>query len=279
MSLAMFNPCQPCCGPSPCQPAVLLTGTMTGVPDTSVTVGGQCFAWFYSDDNTVQGITPEVQAILNTRGLNGELRLYDTDHCTILTTARVGPTGIVYPEFQQWCNTMKCTINWALVVCCPSCPPEVQCKLVPTDYVVMICNSNGITDDNFNCFLNNQFIISLDLSRDGVCNGVWLTTDPTITPDKDPCYISNCCQSQITQITMSPGLLNIGGDNTLRMVKIQDNKKGNLGLVNVMGFAKAPDWKLAKIYLATTYWSPTGAPVGTGLGYNGSWEDFIFTLN
>lgn len=96
--------------------------------------------------------------------------------------------------------------------------------------VIQICNSNAITDDNFNIYLNNTYIGFLDLNADDYIGSIFLgTLDPNINIVESDLI---CPLSGMAVYRFDDALLNIG-QNILEMRNVQENFKGNVGSVGV----------------------------------------------
>ena len=130
--------------------------------------------------------------------------------------------------------------------------------LCATEAVIYICNSNHITDDNFDVFLNGSNIgsISLIANSETTCTdqdapGGWWSTDPDVIPQNignstTDCFGNNlpsdplwdCCVDGLVTFTLTKSLLTEGA-NTIHMQNTNDNGFGNFGRVGVFKVASS----------------------------------------
>ena len=106
----------------------------------------------------------------------------------------------------------------------PTCPTRVV--------VFQICNSNSITDDNFDIYLNNTYIGAVDLSANAQVGSVFIaSTNPslTITSADFACPVPG-----MVVYRFDPALLQ--ASNTLVMVNTQANGAGNAGTVGIRNY-------------------------------------------
>jgi len=109
----------------------------------------------------------------------------------------------------------------------PTCPDR--------RIVFQICNSNSVTDDNFDIMLNNTLIGSVDLSQNAQVGSVFiadLNSAITIAGSDFVCPVSG-----MVQYNFDPALLQ--ATNTIQMINTQDNGSGNMGSIGVRNYSLA----------------------------------------
>ena len=107
----------------------------------------------------------------------------------------------------------------------PSCPDRVL--------VFQICNSNSVTDDNFDIYLNGTKIGDVDLNSNELIGSVFIAstnTDLVITEADFTCPIGGMVIHRF-----DPSLL-YSGTNTIYMKNTQNNASGNAGAVEVRNY-------------------------------------------
>jgi len=138
----------------------------------------------------------------------------------------------------------------------PLCPDKT--------FVLQVCNSNSARDDNFDVYLNNNFIGALDLNQNAQIGSIFigdLDTNKQVTvPD------FSCPLTGMVTYHFNPSFI-LGGENTLEMRNTQNNGNGNAGTVEIRNYE-------------TTGNDLDNPCVITDLGYNGgSGVDFTFTFD
>lgn len=109
----------------------------------------------------------------------------------------------------------------------PTCPTQVL--------VFQICNENSAKDDNFDIYLNGQYIGAVDLNFNAQVGSVFiasLNTALNITSSDFPCPLS-----AMTAYYFNPAYV-AGGTNTIHMVNTQANGNGNFGTIGVRNYTK-----------------------------------------
>lgn len=107
----------------------------------------------------------------------------------------------------------------------PSCPDRAL--------VFQVCNSNSSKDDNFNMYLNDNFIGYLDLSQNAQVGGIFIAT----TNENANVVLGDfaCPLTLMVTNRFDPSFLNYG-TNILEMRNAQDNGNGNFGTINVRNY-------------------------------------------
>jgi len=99
--------------------------------------------------------------------------------------------------------------------------------------VFQVCNSNAITDDNFDVYLNNNYIGALDLNGNAQNGSVFLATlngAANIVSSDFVCPLNN-----MVTYTFDPAFV-VGGANTLELRNTQDNGSGNFGSIGLRNY-------------------------------------------
>ncbi len=99
--------------------------------------------------------------------------------------------------------------------------------------VFQVCNSNAITDDNFDVYLNNNYIGALDLNGMAQNGSVFLATlngAANIVSSDFVCPLNN-----MVTYTFDPAFV-VGGANTLELRNTQDNGFGNFGSIGLRNY-------------------------------------------
>lgn len=105
----------------------------------------------------------------------------------------------------------------------PTCPDRVV--------VFQICNQNGITDDNFNIYLNGTYIGAVDLSAMAQVGSVFIASTDELTIDSADFA---CPVPGMVVYFFDPALLQTS--NTIEMRNTQDNGSGNAGTVGIRNY-------------------------------------------
>ena len=117
-----------------------------------------------------------------------------------------------------------------------TCPTEVPPAPTCPDraLVFQICNSNSVTDDNFEIYLNDNYIGFLDLEENRVQNGsVFIATTNENLSLVSADFV--CPLTLMQTYRFNPSFLNYG-ENKLEMRNVQDNGFGNLGTIGVRNY-------------------------------------------
>ena len=107
----------------------------------------------------------------------------------------------------------------------PTCPGQVL--------VFQICNSNSVTDDNFDIILNGTSIGIIDLSASAQVGGLFIgSTNPAyaVTAADFACPLN-----QMVTNRFNPNLLHYGLNN-IHMQNVQNNNSGNYGTIGFRSY-------------------------------------------
>jgi hypothetical protein len=112
----------------------------------------------------------------------------------------------------------------------PSCPDKV--------FVLQVCNNNSAIDDNFDLYLNNQFIGSLDLNQAAQVGSIFIgstDTNKVITQADFVCPLPGMVVYYFNPLILTTGLNTIFMDNT------QANGNGNAGTIQMRNYEIDPN--------------------------------------
>jgi hypothetical protein len=112
----------------------------------------------------------------------------------------------------------------------PSCPDKT--------FVLQVCNSNAITDDNFDVFLNGTYIGALDLNQNAQIGSVFIGNTDTNVQIGVPDF--TCPLSGMVTYHFDPSIL-LGGTNTIFMQNTQNNGSGNFGTFQIRNYETDPN--------------------------------------
>jgi hypothetical protein len=107
----------------------------------------------------------------------------------------------------------------------PSCPDRAL--------VFQVCNSNSAKDDNFEIYLNNNYIGYLDLSQNAQVGGLFIATT-----NENANVVSGdfaCPLTLMETYRFDPSFL-VYGTNILEMRNARNNGNGNLGTISVRNY-------------------------------------------
>lgn len=111
---------------------------------------------------------------------------------------------------------------------CPPPPPDCSDRRV----VFQICNSNSITDDNFDIYLNNVYIGAVNLQANAQVGSVFIADLNTAVSLGSADFV--CPLSGMVTYHFNPAILL--SVNVLEMRNTQNNGAGNLGSVGVRNY-------------------------------------------
>ena len=117
-----------------------------------------------------------------------------------------------------------------------NCPEEASAAPTCPDraLVFQICNSNSVTDDNFDIYLNDNYIGFLDLEENRVQNGsIFIATN-----NEDLSLVSGdfvCPLTLMETYRFSPSYV-VYGENKLEMRNAKNNGRGNYGEIGVRNY-------------------------------------------
>jgi hypothetical protein len=107
----------------------------------------------------------------------------------------------------------------------PSCPDR--------RVVFQICNSNSVTDDNFDIYLNDTYIGAVDLSTNAQVGSVFIADLNTAVELASSDFV--CPLSGMVTYHFDPSILQ--ASNVLEMRNTQNNESGNFGIIGVRNYS------------------------------------------
>jgi len=134
------------------------------------------------------------------------------------------------------------------------------------DWIILICNSNNVTDDVLEIRLNNHVLGIIDqrVIGDGICKGIILTTNAgvpaTIANDAALFESADVCRCNAVPVVLfSPDLL-VTGTNTIQLRCIVNNGQSNFGRLIVAKVVPHINvvFTIERIELNTYYIQPSG---------------------
>jgi hypothetical protein len=144
---------------------------------------------------------------------------------------------------SEECSLVESSINVnkiikALDKCCPCQtiipkPDTLAVECPDRILVFQVCNSNRQRDDNFDVYLNETKIGSLDLNSDALVGSVFIASnihDVKIKKADFSCPISN-----MKEYYFDPSIVKYGS-NTIKMINTQKNNNGNQGTIEIRNY-------------------------------------------
>jgi hypothetical protein len=126
-------------------------------------------------------------------------------------------------------------IDSLLYNCCDCNEDEKAIDCPDRELVFQVCNSNKAKDDNFDVYLNGEFIGKLDLAEDDDIGSVFIASlDPDLVIT-DPDF--SCPISKMKVFRFSPSIVRFG-ENILEMKNTQNNRNGNHGSIEIRNYLK-----------------------------------------
>lgn len=121
---------------------------------------------------------------------------------------------------------------------------DFEANTLPTPpgqvFVMQVCNSNSAKDDNFDVYLNGNYIGALDLSINAQVGGVFIgSTDTSLTVTDDSGGFV-CPMSLMDVYHFDPSYL-VTGNNSIYMENTQRNNNGNFGILELRHYQIEPD--------------------------------------
>ena len=180
--------------------------------------------------------------------------------CACCTTGVTNSRCIyVYPP-RSINNTHDPHVNYGCNVCngnptpncgcscgelpCQECGWECQThSCIPTQgipgctnriLVIQVCNSNSAKDDNFDVYLNNVLIGSLDLNQDAQIGSVFIGINNSGYTVTQPDFV--CPLSGMTNYWFDASSVVNTGSNTIFMKNTQNNNNGNYGQIQIRNY-------------------------------------------
>jgi len=141
---------------------------------------------------------------------------------------------------------------------CPDEAPSTAPVCPDRALVFQVCNENSLRDDNFNIYLNDNFIGYLDLSQNAQVGGIFIATtnaNANVTSGDFACPLALMVTNRF-----DPSFL-VYGTNILEMRNAQLNNNGNMGTISVRNYLIDGDDLSSPCVVAEMTFG--GAPTGT----------------
>lgn len=148
-------------------------------------------------------------------------------------------------------------------------PPSIT--ITPTActdvLVIQICNNNGELDDNFDIYLNDNLLGTLDLNVDNYVSGIFIASNsqPSLIYDTFECPLD-----MATINYFSPDFINTSGPNYLYMSNVQDNGNGNGFSITIRSYKTIANVLLPNclVYYNMEMGGPSGESFDLCFNYN-----------
>ncbi len=122
--------------------------------------------------------------------------------------------------------------NYSLTFNCPNvAPPAPTCP--DRALVFQVCNSNSVRDDNFNVYLNDNYIGYLDLSTNAQVGSVFIASLDTGLNITAPDF--GCPLALMDTYRFDPAFVQYG-NNVLELRNDQNNGTGNYGIIGIRNY-------------------------------------------
>lgn len=189
--------------------------------------------------------TPNADSIIvnftNVLGLGASYQIFAVDGTNIFSNTVTNQGATVNSTITGLTASTAYTVYIITTVSGVSktCPSQIVSTTtgIPTcpdrRIVFQICNSNSVTDDNFDIILNGTLIGSVDLSQNAQVGSVFIADlNPAITIAGSDfvCPIAN-----MVQYNFDPALLQ--ATNTIDMINTQNNNTGNAGTIGIRNYS------------------------------------------
>jgi len=198
----------------------------------------------YDDQLVAAGIDPSDINTGVTSTKSGSLTLPKTDSTPTVATITV-QSPLVNDTLNLMFNCPEESTGTA-----PTCPDRAL--------VFQVCNENSAKDDNFNIYLNDNFIGYLDLSQNAQVGGIFIATtnaNANVTSGDFACPLALMETNRF-----DPSFL-VYGTNILEMRNAQLNNNGNMGTISVRNYlVDGNDLSSPCVVADMTF---GGAPTGT----------------
>lgn len=122
--------------------------------------------------------------------------------------------------------------NLNLTFTCPDVPSAAP-TCVDRALVFQVCNENSAKDDNFNIYLNNNFIGYLDLNQNAQVGAIFIATANASADVVSGDFA--CPLALMDTYRFDPSFL-VYGTNILEMTNAQQNNNGNQGTISVRNY-------------------------------------------
>ena len=172
----------------------------------------------YDDQLIAAGVAPELIATGDPSTKNGTL--------TISKTATEPTTATLTVEAPLLND------DYSFELVCPSViPPAPTCP--DRALVFQICNSNFAKDDNFDVYLNDNYIGYLDLSENAQVGSIFIATDSTTLSVTEGDFA--CPLTLMETYRFDPDFVYFG-ENKLELRNAQENFNGNYGTIGIRNY-------------------------------------------
>jgi len=200
----------------------------------------------YSGGNTPVKISIAYDGALATTGYVG-LDAYDSqlialgidplDINTGPTSTKTGSLVLAKPTTSPLTATITVDSpivndNLSLTFDCPDTPSAAP-TCPDRALVFQICNSNSAKDDNFDVYLNNNYIGFLDLNSNAQVGSVFIATTNTSADLVSGDFV--CPLTLMNTYRFDPSFV-FYGTNTLELRNAQNNSNGNYGVIGVRNY-------------------------------------------
>lgn len=200
----------------------------------------------YSGGNIPVKITLGYDGATTTTGYVG-LDAYDDELIALgvdPSEINTGPTStktgtLTLPKTSVDPLTATVTVNYPIIsdelnltfTCPTAAPPAPTCP--DRALVFQVCNSNSAKDDNFNVYLNDNYIGYLDLSQNAQVGGLYIATSSESLSLASGDFA--CPLSLMDTFRFNPSFL-VYGTNTLFLENAQNNGNGNYGTIGIRNY-------------------------------------------
>ena len=224
----------------------------------------------YSGGNTPVKISIAYDGALATTGYVG-LDAYDSqlialginpsDINTGPTSTKTGSLVLAKPTTSPLTATITVDSpivndNLSLTFDCPDTPSEAP-TCPDRALVFQICNSNSAKDDNFDVYLNNNYIGFLDLNSNSQVGSVFIATTNASADLVSGDFV--CPLTLMDTYRFDPSFV-LYGTNTLELRNAQNNANGNYGVIGVRNYLVDGDDLSAPCVVANLEYSgPSGS--------------------
>lgn len=200
----------------------------------------------YSGGNTPVKISIAYDGALATTGYVG-LDAYDSqlialgidpsDINTGPTSTKTGSLVLAKPTTSPLTATITVDSpivndNLSLTFDCPDTPSAAP-TCPDRALVFQICNSNSAKDDNFDVYLNNNYIGFLDLNSNAQVGSIFIATTNASADLVSGDFV--CPLTLMDTYRFDPSFV-LYGTNTLELRNVQNNANGNYGVIGVRNY-------------------------------------------
>ena len=116
---------------------------------------------------------------------------------------------------------------------CPDEAPSTAPTCPDRSLVFQVCNSNFARDDNFDVYLNNNYIGFLDLNQNAQVGSIFIATTNTNANITSGDFV--CPLGLMDTYRFDPNFV-VYGTNILELRNVQDNGNGNYGEIGIRNY-------------------------------------------